>query len=473
MHVPPDVESSHAYLSPQGLDFVRTALRDPEYLRATNFASIHGRGFLNEYLFKSWPVLVDAARMRAMALVAERLDRVYTSLPERLFELDAARVGAFYGLRPDLAAAAVARPTGAARSLLRSDFMLGVNGLQLLEVNGGFLGGWHFSRVTPLFEQHPLLRRYFESRGLTPVHVDTVDTVLRHLASQALDAGLAEGDDELNVAFTLSPSDPQSEYGRIVGPRLGTQLLGKFTPREEYVERYLRELRRLGGPGRGDVFHLSFAELELRERGLYYHGRRVHAIYEYVGERTPAVMEAVRSGRVHLYPGAVGLLLGDKRTVAALSESIDSDLFDDEERRLVQAHVPWMRVLRDSEATYEGTRVALPDFVRRERERFVLKQGLAFGGAAVHVGRAVSQDEWEAVVARGLAQGSWVVQQYVAGRPQMSHLGDGEAGVHDVVWGLFTFGGRYSGSFVRLQPQGSAAVINMARGASAALVFEV
>lgn len=473
MHVPADVERSHADLSAHGLDFVRRAAADPEFLRASNFAAIQERGFLNEYVFKNWPVLVDAARMRAMALVAERLDRIYCSLPERLFGLDPERVGAFYGLRPDLAQAAVAHPTGAERALLRSDFMLTADGLQLLEVNGGFLGGWHFSRVTPLFEQQPLLRGFFQSRSLAPVHVDTVDAVLRHLATQAIDAGLTAGEDELNVAFTLSPSDPNSEYGRIVGPRLGQQLIGKFSPREEYVARHLSELRKLSGPQRGDVFHLNYAELELRARGLYYRGRRVHAIYEYVGERTPAVMEAVRRGSVHVYPGAVGLLLGDKRTVAALSEHVEGDLFDDDERRLVRAHVPWMRVLREGEATYEGGRVDLVEFVRREREIFVLKQGLAFGGAAVHVGRAASPEEWQAAVTRALAQGNWVVQRYVAGLPQLSHLGDGEAGVHDVVWGLFTFGGRYSGGFVRLQPQGSAAVINMARGASAALLFEV
>ncbi len=473
MHVPADVEQSHARLSPHGLDFVRTAVADPEFLREANFASIQQRGFLNEYQFKNWPVLVDRARMAEMAQIAEGLDRVYVSLPERLFGLDPARVAAFYGLRPDLAEAAVAQPSGAERSLLRSDFMLTADGLQLLEVNGGFLGGWHFSRVTHLFSEHPLLSAWFAARGLTPRHVDTVDSVLRHLASQALAAGLTTGEDELNVAFTLSPSDPNSEYGRIVGPRLGTQLIGKFTPRELYVERHLRVLRELGGPPRGDVLHLNFAELELRARGLYHGAKRVHAIYEYVGERTGAVMEAVRRGLVHLYPGAVGLLLGDKRTVAALSEHVDGGLFDARERSLVHAHVPWMRVLREGQATYEDTRVDLPDFVCRERERFVIKQGLAFGGAAVHVGRALGQAEWETVVARALSQGNWVVQRYVAGLPQTSHLGDGQAGVHDVVWGLFTFGGRYSGGFVRLQPQGSAAVINMARGASAALLFEV
>lgn len=45
--------------------------------------------------------------------------------------------------------------------------------------------------------------------------------------------------------------------------------------------------------------------------------------------------------------------------------------------------------------------------------------------------------------------------------------------LHDLVWGLFAFGDRFGGSFVRMQPHGGNTIVNSKQGAIGAAAFEI
>ncbi len=448
---------------------MQAALAQPAWRRAEAFDALQHRERLTGYAVQNWPVLVDAARMRAMGAVAVALERLLQDVPARFFGRDPRRLAEFYGLREDIAlAAAAARPAESA--LTRADFLLDAHGLKLLEFNcGGFLGGWYFPMLAPLFLEHPLLRGFLETHGLRARCPPTPELLFGHLAERALADGLAR-DGEVNVALALRFSEPDSEYARRLAPRLAwiQQVFGDAAG----FEACLRAALPVGL--RGHLSPCAHADFEAREAGLFLAGRRQHAILEYVGQATPAVKAAAAAGLVHHYAGTIGAVLNDKRNLALLSEAGQHGLCDDAERALIDAHVPWSRRLRAGTTRWRGASVDLPELVTRERERLVLKQGLSYGGHDVHLGRATPAAEWDALARRALAQGTWLVQEFVEGLPLLAQSGADGACEHDAVWGLYVFGGQFGGVFLRLQPRDAdGAVVNLAQGAAAALTFEV
>jgi hypothetical protein len=87
-------------------------------------------------------------------------------------------------------------------------------------------------------------------------------------------------------------------------------------------------------------------------------------------------------------------------------------LFTGAERRLLRRVVPWTRVLgarrTDDPA---GRAIDLPEFVRRARERLLIKPNVGSSGTGLLLGREAGPARWEARIARALREpGRWVVQ---------------------------------------------------------------
>jgi hypothetical protein len=108
----------------------------------------------------------------------------------------------------------------------------------------------------------------------------------------------------------------------------------------------------------------------------------------------------------------------------------------------------------------------------------VIKKARAGRGSAVHLGAATPEALWRERVERALAEGDWIVQEQVEPLPSIHQLGERGSGPHDVVWGLFVLGERYGGGFLSLAPreartQREGGVINVMRGATVGVIFEV
>jgi hypothetical protein len=107
-----------------------------------------------------------------------------------------------------------------------------------------------------------------------------------------------------------------------------------------------------------------------------------------------------------------------------------ASLFTPAERRLLRRSVPWTRVLaaRWTE-DIAGRRVDLPEFVRRARERLLIKPNVGSSGDGVLLGREGGAARWEARIARALREpGRWVVQARRPGtRRRMVYLRAGRA----------------------------------------------
>ncbi len=86
--------------------------------------------------------------------------------------------------------------------------------------------------------------------------------------------------------------------------------------------------------------------------------------------------------------------------------------FDSDDRRFFQRHIPWTRVLGERRTTLpDGVRAELLPYVRRERERLVLKPNRSYGGQGVLVGAHATESRWDQAITDALADTDrWVVQ---------------------------------------------------------------
>ena len=153
------------------------------------------------------------------------------------------------------------------------------------------------------------------------------------------------------------------------------------------------------------------------EIDIVYRRMVTHDMLERLGPGS-IVEEIARRKVAFMANGFEGYLYCHKGLFAFLS---DPDLrpadLEPKELETIAASVPWTRLLED------GARVVGPDggepeplldIARRERERFVLKHALGYGGREVVLGWHGSREDWDRALASARDSGrSWLLQERV------------------------------------------------------------
>ncbi|MEV0880345.1 hypothetical protein AB0J85_19015 [Micromonospora echinofusca] len=183
------------------------------------------------------------------------------------------------------------------------------------------------------------------------------------------------------------------------------------------------------------------------------------------GLDTSYVQDALDNGCL-LVGTQTSTFMHSKLTMGLLSEG--RPWMSAAERRLVDQYVPWTRILSDRGTTRAGREVELLPFVLANRDLLVLKAGLGESGKQVVIGGEVDQATWESAVTEAAADGTSVVQDFVAPRTcRVALVADGADEPHDAevapVIGPLLFGGRPAGLFCRYYGDGSAGIVS-ARG---------
>lgn len=462
VQIPEEARRIHRGLSEASARFLDFADANPDCQMPFDRSSAGGEAWLitGSYPVQAWPTFVGPAALAELAEPTRRLSRLIKSVPERLFGLDARRIAQVFGA-PDekLLKVVLMRPNGIDESLARSDMMRTADGFRFLEVNTtSRLGGWQARLFVDAILGKPWMRRFLEETGTEVTYTNPLRSLLAYMAGRALDAGL-DLDGEVNLALLVG--DPAAL------PALAG-LAGYF--REEYA----RLIAETGRPKSGELILSFYDAVQETRDGLKLDGRRVHAVLEFEeGLIKVPLLRAFKAGLVHLYNGPVAPLLNDKRNLALLSEHEESDLFDAEERRTIQAYVPWTRIVRPGTVRFRGETSPLRNVLTAHRESMVLKQAVSLGGEGVRMGFETAPEAWETLVDQALQQGGWVAQERLRSLPHWYQTGDSGYGPCDVIWGLFCFGDRYSGGFTRVLPCGRRGVINSAQGAQEGLVLTV
>lgn len=167
-------------------------------------------------------------------------------------------------------------------------------------------------------------------------------------------------------------------------------------------------------------------------------------------ERSPALEPLARAYRERAVV-MVGSFRADvahsKKLFAFLTDERWRDRFTYAERAVIDAHVPWTRVLRPERTLYEGELHALERLVLERREEFVLKPAQSFEGRGVVLGAETPPGRWAHEVSRRL-DGTHIVQQRVAAPARTFVLprdGRVEALPLHLHLGQYMFGGTLAG----------------------------
>jgi hypothetical protein len=468
-----DAKPVHARWSEANREFLEFVERNPECLERAAFASVNAEPSLRSLTIQPWPFFVDAGRRRELETVAVGIDRLVKGVMERFLGNDPEKIAAFYHkdapegrspdfeLSEDLVAFLLEEPSGVEGAPSRADYIDTREGLRCLEYNAGScLGGMHAGVVGGLHLAAAPVARFLAERGRAARPPEVLKSFFAHVVEDTVRQGVWDGGD-FNVAMVVRPHN------------------------EAYIARhsaegYTRELRAAlaeNGPAAGGRVLLCAVD-EFADDGerLTLRGLPVHAIVEqHDGDSDIRhLYRAFKRGMANLFSGPVGELLSDKRNLALISENAGSDELTAAERALVERHLPWTRRVLPGLTTFRGRGFRLPDDLLERRADLVLKKASSVGGTFVEVGRYRTDAQWRDAVARAARERDWVVQEYQETVPYCFQSGDAGAELHELVWGLFVFGRRFGGVFLRMDPMGRAGgVVNTRRGSEVGTALEI
>ncbi|HEV7860057.1 MAG TPA: hypothetical protein VGO91_15675 [Pyrinomonadaceae bacterium] len=162
-----------------------------------------------------------------------------------------------------------------------------------------------------------------------------------------------------------------------------------------------------------------------------------------------------------------------KAGFAILSDPRYAHLFDEEQLAVINRHIPWTRIVREGRTTFEEGEEDLPDLLRRERERFVMKPNDDYGGGGVYIGWETKPDQWEAAIKHALAH-PYVAQERAPVRKASLPMFDAQRMSREemlVDFDPFLFLNRVEGGLVRLSAS-SLCNVSSGGGEAALLVLE-
>jgi len=188
----------------------------------------------------------------------------------------------------------------------------------------------------------------------------------------------------------------------------------------------------------------------------------IHEFIALCGERHP-LARAYAAGRVCLVNSFRCKMVHKKAAFELLTDEECAGWFAPAEREAIRRSVPWTRRVAERRTTYKGRRVDLPEFIRRNRARLVLKPNDDYGGHGVHFGPRAGDSEWETHLNEALA-GDFVVQELIElHTEEFPVFGDDGWRLQPmyVDTNPFLFRGRVEGALVRLS---DSPVVNVTSG---------
>jgi glutathionylspermidine synthase len=367
------------------------------------------------------------------------------AVPDRLFGGDAAAMCDAIGLGPVERAAVLATWEDREITMGRADLLRDEAGFKLLELNiNSATGGLENADLARAMSDIPFFREFMEEEHLA--FTDSIDGVAAAMGEAARRRGLG-------ARPTVAVVDWHTTYAQF--------------------ERRLKRLACLFVEHGFDAFACDVRDLELEGGRLVARGRPVDILYRFFLlddlRDSPLDLEPIlaahRAGSIILAMGFIAELVGNKATLAFLTDPAHRDRLTADERALVARLIPQTRLL-DPE---------LRDLVIERQQDVVLKPVMGFGGYGVLTGWTASKITWEAEVDRILTGPvRYVVQDRV--RPLAEEMPrftpDGARWQRDIVnWGIFLASGCYNGAFIRALGESGPAVINLLQGAAVGTAF--
>jgi len=153
-----------------------------------------------------------------------------------------------------------------------------------------------------------------------------------------------------------------------------------------------------------------------------------------------------------------------KAFFAVLTDERNVSLFSDDERAIIAAHIPWTRILADTDTVLHGRRQRLMRLAEDYRDSLVLKPNDEYGGTGVTLGWETAPSDWNRALENALTTppGTWVIQERIPIRRETFPMFDaaGTVTMRDMLvdFAPYLFRGRMTGYLTRLSSTGLANV---------------
>jgi uncharacterized circularly permuted ATP-grasp superfamily protein len=210
-------------------------------------------------------------------------------------------------------------------------------------------------------------------------------------------------------------------------------------------------------------------DLEFDGKHLIANGKVVELLYRRVlindivarPKECQAIVDAYATGNLCVANNFRCKIPHVKAFFAVLTDSKNAKYFSDEERELIQRHVPWTRVVADEKTEYDGEPVDLLEHIRKNQKHLVMKPSDEYGGKGVTLGWEVEKKEWEKAIEDALPggkaakeQGCWIVQERIPmRRGSFPYIGKGNKVEYKnmlVDFAPYLFRGKVAGYLTRL-----------------------
>jgi hypothetical protein len=453
-----ELAKNHAALSPVALDFIQYALQHDDLNTPLDTGHEGQSTFVKKFpfLMQTLPLFMSNAKSAECGKVAVDLFNLYQNLVVKLAKSSPQVLNDYFDSGcADTLASIFSGHTGLEYCLLRGDFLPTAEGLKLLEFNvSGNIGGWGVDLLEEMYRSHPVTSSFLASRDAEFATFTTLNRMVMHM-----------------VAVTAS----YCKAARV--PHIGVlvEAPDRLEEAQDLTARIKHQLLTYAGVQIDFSCCAEANEFFLKDGDIHTAAGMVDSLLLF---NTPEVLpeffhQKNKQNRFPIFNTRAAEILGQKSGLCLLSEYAQRDECSAEDRALIEAHLPWTRLVKPGSVDYNGQSHELETLLIARKDDFVLKPSDGMQGRDVSVGNRTEQNAWLAALKDALATpGQFIVQQFCRSERLLAQNKAGGFEEHDVIWGPFVFGGQYAGNVVRLGPSNDdTGVINSHRGASMAFIF--
>ena len=194
---------------------------------------------------------------------------------------------------------------------------------------------------------------------------------------------------------------------------------------------------------------------------IFYKRVIIHEFLERYDDSHPLV-RAYADGNVVMANSFRVKAVHKKASFAIASDERYEHIFSAAELETIRRHIPWTRRVADVKTTYRGHDVELLEFVRHEREGFLLKPNDDYGGHGIKFGWESTETEWEEALDAALRAPFIVQERAPVGKVSFPTFTDRiDINSLNIDFDPFLFNGKVHGGLVRLSSQ---SLVNITAG---------
>lgn len=216
----------------------------------------------------------------------------------------------------------------------------------------------------------------------------------------------------------------------------------------------------------GEKLHAGSFEID-----IFYKRVLIHEFLEKFDDSHPFI-RAYTDGNICMANSFRVKLAHKKASFAIMTDEKYASIFTSEQIESIKNHVPWTRKVEESKTKFEDNEIDLIEFLRKNREKFLLKPNDDYGGKGITLGWESSESVWENALNEALSH-SFVVQERAEIEKRTFPVFDESVHLEELLvdFDPFLFLNEVEGGLVRLS---SSSLVNVTQGGgqSALIVLE-